>query len=92
MRGRPLSFHIELTPEERARLKRWQRSPSQPAGLVRRGLAILLLDEGLHLKDVVARCHMTERNVRKWARRFVENRVDGLSDLPRPGRKPVFSP
>ena len=35
---------------------------------------------------------MTERNLRKWARRFHRGGVAGLNDSPRPGRAPVFSP
>ena len=62
------------------------------AGLVRRGRAMLLLADGSTLKEVIERCAMTAKIVRKWARRFLEKRLDGLVDLPRPGRKPVFSP
>jgi hypothetical protein len=32
------------------------------------------------------------RIVREWGHRFQEQRVRGLYDLSRPGRKPVFSP
>lgn len=63
-----------------------------PAGVVRRGRAILLLADGSALKEVVERCGMTSRTVRKWARRFIKHRLAGLQDRPRPGRKPVLSP
>jgi winged helix-turn helix protein len=92
MRGRKMSYEIDLSPEERAELEHWQRSTTRAAGLVRRAHAILLLADGLALKEVVVRCPMTERNVRKWARRFEGRRLEGLGDLPRPGRKPVFPP
>ena len=35
---------------------------------------------------------MSARHVHKWARRFVDKGRAGLEDLPRPGRKPTFSP
>lgn len=35
---------------------------------------------------------LTERNLRKWAKRFHGRGLAGLDDLPRPGRTPVFSP
>lgn len=92
MRGRKMSFRVELSTEERAELERWQRTPTMPAGLVRRGRAILLLADGSPLKDVIERCGMTARIVRKWARRFIDDRLPGLADRPRPGRKPLFSP
>ena len=92
MRGRKLSFSIALSDDEREELRRWLRSTTMPAGLVVRARAILLLSEGLPLKDVVVRCDLTPRTVRKWAKRFIEERLAGLHD--RPGRrgKPVFPP
>jgi transposase len=92
MRGRKLSFQIELSAEERAELDRWQRTTTMQAGLTRRARAMLLLADGYPLKDVVVRCGMTGKIVRKWARRFLEERVAGLADRERPGRKPLFSP
>ena len=92
MRGRKMSFRIELSGEERDALERWQRTPTMPAGLVRRGRAMLLLADGRPLKDVTERCGLTAKIVRKWARRFIDERLDGLGDRPRPGRKPVFPP
>jgi hypothetical protein len=92
MRGRKMGFRIELAAEERAELERRQRTTTMPAGLVQRGRAILLLADGYPLKEVMVRANLTARIVRKWAYRFLEKRVKGLDDLPRPGRKPVFSP
>ena len=92
MRGRKMSFRVKLSAEERAELDRWQRTTTMPAGLVRRGRAILLLADGFALKDVTERCGLTARIVRKWAHRFIEDRFKGLADRPRPGRKPLFSP
>jgi transposase len=35
---------------------------------------------------------LSERHLRKWAKRFIELGVRGLYDTKRPGRPPVFSP
>jgi DNA-binding CsgD family transcriptional regulator len=92
MRGRKLSFSIALSDGERTELQRWLRSPTMPSGLVARARAILLLSEGMPLKDVLVRCDLTPRTVRQWAKRFIGERLAGLYD--RPGRrgKPVFPP
>src|SRR5262249_44262255 len=45
-RGRTTALTIQLTPAERQTLLAWQRSPSIPAGLARRGRMILLLADG----------------------------------------------
>jgi hypothetical protein len=35
---------------------------------------------------------LTERNIRKWAKRFLERGQAGLFEHPRPGRIPLFLP
>jgi hypothetical protein len=92
MRGRKSSLTIVLTPADRAEIERWQRSTTGPAGLARRGRALLLLEQGRTLKETAALCGLSARHVRKWAERFRRDRLAGLRDRPRPGRKPVFSP
>ena len=92
MRGRKLSFSIRLSEAERGELEHWLRSTTMPSGLVDRGRAILLLSEAAPLKDVMVLCDLTPKIVRKWARRFVVERLAGLQDRPRSGRKPIFSP
>jgi hypothetical protein len=92
MRGRKSALTIVLTPSDRAEIERWQRSTTGPAGLARRGRILLLLEQGMTLKDTAQRCGLSIRHVRKWAERFLRHGLAGLRDKPRPGRKPVFSP
>lgn len=92
MRGRKLSFSVVLSGDQRAELEHWLRSSTMPAGLVTRARAIVLLADGMPLKDVVVRCHLAPRIVRKWARRFIAEGIAGLQDRPGRGRKPVFPP
>ena len=91
-RGRKSSLRIVLFPEERQTLDRWQRSTTIAAGLARRGKLILLLAAG-HSQSHVAQAVGVQRTVvRKWARRFLAQRLDGLADAPGRGAKGVFSP
>ncbi len=92
MRGRKSALTIVLTPADRAEIERWQRATTGPAGLARRGRALLLLEQARTLKDTAARCGLSVRHVRKWAKRYRLHGLAGLRDKPRPGRKPVFSP
>jgi hypothetical protein len=92
MRGRKSALSIVLTPEDRAEIERWPRSTTAPAGLTRRGRALLLLAQRRTLKDTAELCGMSVRHARKWAERYRRHGLAGLSDKPRPGRRPVFSP
>jgi hypothetical protein len=92
MRGRKSALTIVLTPADRAEIQRWQRATTGPAGLARRGRVLLLLEQGLTLKDAAQRSGLSVRHTRKWAQRFRRHGLAGLRDKPRPGRKPVFSP
>jgi hypothetical protein len=92
MRGRKTRFVVLLSAEQRAELEHWQRATTVQAGLARRGRLLLLLDQRLSLTAAARIVGLTVRNARKWVRRFLDRGVAGLTDQPRPGRKPVFSP
>jgi len=47
--------------------------------------------EGVDNKAVAARLGCSTATVGKWRARFVEQRLDGLGDEPRPGRPPAIS-
>ena len=91
-RGRQSSLRIVLSPEERQTLERWQRSTTMAAGLVRRGRIILLLADGYSHSQVARLVPVQRTVVRKWARRFLAQRLEGLSDAPGRGAKGGFSP
>ncbi len=77
---------IELNTAERdflecqVRRHRVSRSFSQRCGI------ILACAEGLSSKQVATRMNVHEHTVGKWRRRFVEHRLEGLSDEYRSGR------
>ena len=91
-RGRKSSLRIVLTPEERQTLERWQRSTTLAAGLARRGKIILLLVAGYSQSDVAQSVGVQRAVVRKWAMRFLAQRLDGLADAPGRGAKGDFPP
>ncbi len=83
--GRPKA-ELELTGEEREQLRRWSRRRTSSQALALRSRIVLGCAEGLSNKDVAAREQVTAVTVGKWRSRFVESRLDGLVDDPRPGR------
>lgn len=91
-RGRKSSLRILLSPEERDTLEHWQRSTTIAAGLARRGKIILLLAMGHSQSDVAGSVGVQRTVVRKWAKRFLAQRLEGLSDAPGRGAKGGFSP
>ena len=91
-RGRKTALAVELTEEERKELESWQRSTTMAAGLARRGRIVLLLAQKRSLSEISRRVGLRRRHVEKWARRFIEDRIDGLGDKRGRGRAPVFSP
>jgi Helix-turn-helix domain len=91
-RGRKSSLHIFLSPEERQTLERWQRATTITAGLARRGKIILLLAAGSSQSAAAQAVGVQRTVVRHWAKRFLAQRLDGLSDAPGRGAKGGFSP
>jgi transposase len=92
VRGRKLSFSITLSPEEQAELERRCRMTTVAVGQFKRAQAILLLAAHVSEKETAVRCGLGIRIVRKWGRRFQQERLAGLVDRAGRGRKPTFSP
>src|SRR5918992_432622 len=91
-RGRKSVLHILLSPQERETLEHWQRSTTIAAGLARRGKIILLLAGGNSQSEVGRTVGVQRTVVRKWAKRFLAQRLEGLADAPGRGAKGGFSP
>src|SRR3954462_14062650 len=82
----PVARAIDLTDEERAQLEAWTRRPTSARALAERSRIVLLAAAGLNNTEIAARLDLAVSSVRKWRKRFVEQRLDGLTDEPRPGR------
>ena len=83
--GRPVAA-VVLSAEERAYLERQVRRHRIARSLADRCRMILRCAEGLPNKVVAAELGVHEHTVGKWRRRFVQDRIEGLWDEPRPGR------
>lgn len=82
--GRPIP-ELVIAPEERSSLQNWARRPKSAQALALRAKIILACAEGKSNTEVAARFQITKQMVGKWRARFVEQRLDGLLDEPRPG-------
>jgi Helix-turn-helix domain len=92
MRGRKTQLVVTLSPEERHDLESRLRRTTVSLGLARRCRAVLAVADGESLVSAGRQAGMTEKHVRKWVRRYLDRRLDGLADRPGRGRKPAFSP
>ena len=85
-------YAIVLTPTEDAELRTMARKYTSPYYLVVRAKAILLAAQGHTNAEIASRLDMQRQVVSKWRKRFLEQRLEGLTDQPRPGRPRTFSP
>src|SRR3954451_19251349 len=74
-----------LTDDERRTLKTWASRPKSTQRLATRARIVLACAEGLDNVSVAARLRVCAATVGTWRRRFVERRLEGLADEPRPG-------
>ena len=83
-RGRPVA-EVVLTDEERETLQRWARRAKSSQALAQRCRIVLGCGEGRSNQQVAAELGIWPQTVGKWRRRFLERRLEGLVDEPRPG-------
>jgi transposase-like protein len=85
-------FVIDLTAEDKARLERITRAYTSPYRDVIRAKIVLYAALGLENDDIARRLDTPRQIVSKWRKRFFEQGLAGLEELPRQGRPGVFSP
>jgi transposase len=82
----PTAVEIVLTAEERAQLESWERRRTSAQALAERSRIVLAAAEGLKNTEIAQRLGIGREMVTKWRNRFAQDRLDGLSDEPRPGQ------
>ncbi len=84
------AVRIKLLGRERRELNRIVRASTAEQRIVQRARIVLLAAQGLNNSQIGDDLEVDLKTVRKWRSRFHDHRVDGLDDLPRPGRPLVF--
>ena len=88
--GRPLP-PLNLQPNEQKELEKIKRSRSLPAALVRRATIILLAAKRMSNSAIAKEIKMNKATVGVWRKRFLDQRLPGLYDEPRPGAPRRYS-
>src|SRR2546423_6267303 len=76
---------LTLADDEREVLVRWSRRAKSSQVLAQRCRIVLGCADGKTNQQVAAELGIWPQTVGKWRRRFLERRLEGLVDEPRPG-------
>ena len=76
---------VTLTDDERSKLAAWTRRPTTAQRLALRARIILAAADGRTNTAIATDLRVTLPTVGKWRQRFLDRRLDGLTDEPRPG-------
>ena len=85
-------YSLTLTDAERTQLEARARRYTSPYSEVIRAKIVLYAAEGLGNDEIAARLDTPRQVVSKWRKRFFDERLAGLTDLPRGERPPSFPP
>jgi transposase len=87
----PKLVPVELTEDERLVLRAWARRRTTAQALAQRSRIVLRCAEGGAIGEVAAELGVSRDMVSKWRSRFLRDRLEGLTDEPRPGRPRTIS-
>jgi hypothetical protein len=85
-------YRIDLDEQQRRVLESRARSYTLPYWQVVRAQMVLLAAQGLRNDEIAQRLNCRREVVSQWRKRFFEQGMTGLEDIPRRGRPPVFPP
>jgi transposase len=87
----PKLVPVELTDDERRALSAWSRRRKTAQALAVRSRIVLRCAQGGTIGEVAAELGVSRDMVSKWRSRFLRDRLEGLTDEPRPGRPRTIS-
>ena len=76
---------LTLADDEREKLEAWVRRPKSAQRLALRSRIILAAAAGKSNTEIADEFRITMPTVGKWRQRFLDDRLEGLADEPRPG-------
>jgi transposase len=82
---------INLTTEERQKLEEITQTDKATFREVQRARLILLASEGMENKRISQKIGLSRWMVIQWRQRFAKDRLEGLKDTPRSGKKPRYN-
>jgi transposase len=85
-------YLITLNSGEQSALEDIANKYTSPYYKVVRAKVVLMAATGLRNDQIAERVSLPRQIVSKWRKRFFEERLEGLENLPRSGRPPSFSP
>ncbi len=80
-----------LTDDERSALERLAHSRTAPARQVERAQIVVYASQGKTIPAIASQLRLHSQTVRDWVKRFNQNGLPGLDDLPRPGKPPTYT-
>jgi transposase len=81
----PQLRELKLTAQETDQLLEWTRRHKTSQALALRSRIVLACAAGQNNSEVAKSCRVIRQTVGKWRKRFLQRRLDGLLDEPRPG-------
>lgn len=82
---------VDCDPETRIKLEKIVNSRTQKSGLHLRAKMILQCIDGMKICDIARENNVAPSTVILWKNRFLEQGINGLKDLHRSGRRPVYT-
>jgi len=82
---------IDLTDEERVQLESWVRKATAEQRIVQRARIVLESAAGKTSKEIALTLKVRAATVSKWRTRFFRDRLSGLEDAPRPGKRAKYN-